>query len=142
MSVWRGTGGRRLAVVAGSLALLSLAMGACAYLVLPDRTQLLGTWVNIETNATLDLADDGTCHVEGLPRGVDEGIPPSHGEPYSGDCTWRLGSDGEQNERGSTVLTISLAGSGDMTVNILRGPELGIRLGSGDRFFEFERALL
>jgi hypothetical protein len=29
-----------------------------------------------------------------------------------------------------------------MTVSILRGPKLGVRQGAGDRFFEFERALL
>lgn len=144
MSGTSGVGGGRRAAGAGGLIVLSLVMSACAYLVLPDRTQLLGSWVNFASGAQLSLAEDGTCQVTGLPRGVEDGLGPPYGEPYSAACTWRMGNngDGQQDERGATALTVSIVGDGDMTVSILRGPKLGIREGTGGRFFEFERALL
>lgn len=138
-----GVGSRRLAAGVASLVVLSLGLSSCAYMILPNRTQILGGWVNFATNAELNLADDGTCQVVRLPRGVEEGTAPPYGEPFSADCTWWMGSgdDGEQDERGTTELTISIAGHGDLTVSILRGPKLGIRQGDG-RLFEFERAQL
>nr|WP_274636969.1 hypothetical protein [Microbacterium bovistercoris] len=146
MSMGLGASGKRLAISAGSLVLLSMVMSACAQLVLPDRTQLLGTWTNFETNAALDLAEDGTCHVTGLPRGVEDGMGPPYGEPYSADCTWQLGGggggDSEPGESGATVMTVSVDGGGDMTVVVLRGPKLGVRQGTGADVFVFERALL
>jgi hypothetical protein len=131
--------GMRVAGGAASLILLLLVTSGCAHTVVPDRTQLLGTWVNFETNAMLYLAEDGTCHVTGLPRGVEDGFGPPDGEPYSAGCTWQMRNHGEH---GLPSLTISVVGDGDMTIIILDGPKLGVREGLGDRFFEFERALL
>jgi len=136
--------GSRLVASAATLVVLSSLLSACASLVLPDREQLRGDWVNVESGAEINLAQDGTCQVAGLPRGVEDGMGPPYGEPYSTDCTWHMGSgtDDEQAERGATTLTISFVEGGGMTVSILRGPKLGIREGTGGRFFEFERALL